>query len=117
MIYDYKLHDDSGFHVIFDRGIPDIIAYSDCFNIPRGAEMKAADVFRYHETIFFLPAWREIYVNDEDRLISFEEAEIFGKKLSTIYDTLDYKVVTVPYMSEIERCGFILEYLSNVITI
>ena len=39
----------------FDRGIPDIIAYTDCFNLPAGAEEKASDYYRYNPIVFYAP--------------------------------------------------------------
>lgn len=111
MIANYKSQDDARSDVIFDRGMPDIIAYSDCFELDRGSELKASEVYLYHEVVFFLPSWREIYVNDKDRLISFEDAEKFGENLKQIYTTLNYQVINVPLVSPEERCEFILENL------
>ena len=91
---------------VYDRGIPDILAYSDCFALARGAEMKAAQHFRY-DKVFFLPSWEAIYSNDNDRTISFSEAKVFGDNLKKIYQQLNYKLIEVPCSNVTDRVEFI----------
>lgn len=112
-IHHYQIAQRETSLIFFDRGIPDILAYSDCFQIPRGSEINAAKYFKYNKTIFFLPSWKEIYSNDEDRLISFEDAGIFGDNLRKIYTELEYEIVDVPLISVKNRVEFIFNYLKK----
>jgi len=109
----YKAHQYDNNLVFFDRGIPDIIAYADCFDLPRGAEIKASEKFRYNNKVFFAPSWKAIYTNDEERRISFIDAKQFGDNLKQIYESLGYELIEIPCVSPGERAAFIL---SNVDT-
>ncbi len=104
----YKNHQHEVNPVFFDRGIPDIIAYADCFGLPRGAELKASEKFRYNSRVFFAPSWEAIYSNDEERRISFVDAKQFGDNLKKIYKTLGYELIEIPCVSPEERAEFIL---------
>lgn len=97
--------------LLFDRGIPDLLAYSDCFNIERGAELRASKLYQYNKKVFFTPSWEEIYSNDEDRKISFYEAKAFGDNLKSIYKELGYELVELPYASVDERINVISELI------
>lgn len=97
--------------VFFDRGIPDIIAYSKCFGLNIGAERRAADIHRYNPAVFFTPAWEDIYINDEERKLSFEQTKDFENDLKGIYRELNYRIINVPLTRVPERVNFILEQL------
>ncbi len=96
---------------LFDRGIPDLLAYSDCFKLARGAEVKAAELYQYNKTVFFTPSWEEIYSNDEDRKITFHEAKNFGNNIKSIYQALGYELIELPYASVDERVDFITDLI------
>lgn len=98
---------------LFDRGIPDLLAYSDCFNITRGAEIKAAELYMYNKIVFFAPSWKEIYSNDNDRKMTFAEAKIFGDNIKAAYKSLGYTLVDLPYTSIIDRANFIEETIKH----
>jgi predicted ATPase len=98
---------------LFDRGIPDLLAYSDCFDISRGVEVKAAELYQYNKIVFFTPSWEEIYSNDEDRRISFHESKLFGNNIKSIYQTLGYKLIELPYASVDERTDFLIDFIGS----
>ena len=100
---------------LFDRGIPDLLAYSDCFGLARGSEVKAAQLYRYNKTVFFTPSWEAIYSNDEDRTISFQQAKAFGDNLKIIYQELGYVLIELPYVSIDERVIFISETIRGIV--
>src|SRR6476619_2735100 len=66
--------------VFFDRGIPDLIGYAELFGLDAAAAAKAAAAHRYHDPVFVLPSWPEIYVTDSERQMTFEAAEAFGDR-------------------------------------
>ena len=107
MLTDYE-HASKHDIVFFDRGIPDIIAYSKNFGLISGAELQASKIYRYNTMVFFLPAWKDIYVNDTERKISFEQAQIFEDDLRQIYKKLGYQLVDVPFNPIEDRVSFIL---------
>jgi len=112
-IQDYQQRQNKELNFFFDRGIPDILAYSDCFNLVKAAEVNAARYFRYNKTVFFAPSWRDIYTSDKDRLINFDEAKQFGDNLHKIYTELHYDVVELPHISPHDRAEFIIKYINK----
>lgn len=99
---------------LFDRGIPDLLAYSDCFDLVQGAEIRAAALYQYNKTVFFAPSWEVIYSNDEDRKISFQHAKAFGDNLKVIYQELGYNLVELPFVSIDERADFMVSFIGCV---
>lgn len=108
---DRYLQADPNKLTVFDRAIPDLLAYSDCFNLKRGAELRAAKQFRYHQTVFFTPSWEAIYTNDLDRCMSFDAAKTFGDNLKNIYTNLNYNLFELPFVTAKERATLILNEL------
>ena len=100
--------------LVFDRGIPDMIAYAALFSIDSKSFYKAADQNRYNPRVFFFDGWEEIYTNDSERKISFEGARMFGESVRLIYQQLGYQILNVPFQSIEERTNFILERLLDL---
>lgn len=96
----------------FDRGIPDLLAYHACFNLKACSAQHAAERYRYAASVFFLPSWREIYCQDEDRTLTFEQATEFGLRIKRAYERLGYTLIELPRTSVQKRIEFILEKLS-----
>jgi predicted ATPase len=96
---------------VFDRGIPDLVAYAELFAIDSTSFYKAAEQNRYHPGVFFFEGWEEIYTTDSERKISFEGARLFGESVRSIYEKLGYHLLSVPLQSIEERTSFILERL------
>lgn len=110
MLYDYESAPRHGL-VFFDRGLPDLIAYSKCFNLDTGSELKASHIYRYNSTVFFAPAWEQIYINDAERRLTFDAAQVFENDLRQVYAELGYKLIDIPLLSVCERVSF----LQNII--
>lgn len=97
--------------VFFDRGIPDVLAYMDCFGQTYGSEFEDPSSSMRYDYIFLMPPWREIHVNDGERFESFEESlKIYGF-LKEAYERYAYNVTIVPKGSIEERIDFILNHL------
>ncbi|WP_159591993.1 AAA family ATPase [Chelativorans xinjiangense] len=97
-----------GIH-LFDRGIPDLIGYFRLIGLPLPLHMrKAAEMFRYHKTVFILPPWPEIYVQDDERKQTIEEAERTYESMRAAYEEADYTPVHVPPAPVEERRDFVL---------
>ncbi len=96
---------------VFDRGIPDMIAYAELFSIDARSFYQAAERYRYNPRVFFFAGWEAIYTNDTERKINFEGARKFGDSVRDVYQKLGYQIVDVPFQSIEERAAFMLERL------
>lgn len=106
-IYQYKQMQSANDVVIFDRGIPDNIAYAELFNLDYAPAHQAAKLYRYNTDIFIFPAWSEIYTTDDERTMSFAAAKAFGDSIERIYKKCGYNVINVPCVSPEERVQYI----------
>jgi predicted ATPase len=59
-MYQYKLMQKMGGIIIYDRGVPDNIAYAQLFNLDYRPAHLAAKLYRYHPDVFVFPEWEEI---------------------------------------------------------
>ncbi len=93
----------------FDRGIPDVLAYMDFFGQEYPESFKNIGTDNRYDHIFILPPWKSIYISDNERLESFEEAQELHKHLSHTYKNLGYHPIIVPKAPIAERTSFVLE--------
>ncbi len=92
---------------VFDRGLPDLLAFCAHYGLP-DAPVRAAMRRRPYQTpAFFLPAWRDIYCKDEERKLDFEGALAFGQLIERAYLSDGYELVHVPEASVADRVAFI----------
>ena len=94
--------------VIFDRGIPDMIAYAELFSLDTGIYRNAAREYRYNTRVFWFEGWRDIYAKDDERKMEYEAATAFGRKAREVYESLAYEIVPVPRAAIEDRVNFIL---------
>ena len=112
-------HSKNDFHdacnhsvAIFDRGIPDTIAYAMRFKVDP-TEFEAASRSHFYErSVFVTPPWQEIFKNDEVRTATFKEYSDFHLTIVNIYQKLGYSVVEVPKCSVQERVEFVRSTIS-----
>ncbi|MEX0274387.1 MAG: AAA family ATPase [Flavobacteriaceae bacterium] len=100
--------------VFFDRGIPDVVAYMACFGQEYGPTFEEACQTLRYDTIFIMPPWKEIHINDAQRFESFEEGEKVYTYLMEAYQRYGYSPILVPTGSIGERTTFILEHLKGL---
>lgn len=98
--------------VFLDRAPVDSMAYLERLDIevPSWLE-KAVSLFRQNRRVFVVPPWPEIFVNDAERLHSFEDAVAEYDCLVETYERLGYELTVLPPMSVAERVRVILELL------
>ena len=94
--------------IIFDRGIPDNIAYADLFGLNAVAAQNAAQNYRYNKHLFFFPGWKDIYQTDDERTMTYSQANAFGESVKHIYQTLGYEIITIPLVSPQKRAQFLI---------
>ncbi|MDF2154006.1 AAA family ATPase [Vibrio sp. CAU 1672] len=89
-----------------DRAIPDIVAYLQV----GGSEVEQAFLTEsagYHRQVLTCRPEASVYVQDEVRPHSFEEALHIHQTLIDIYAELGYQVVEVPWGTVHERVEFV----------
>ena len=94
---------------VFDRGIPDCIAYAALRGADLGPSMAAAARYRYHREALLFEPWREIYHTDDERTMSFEDTLPFHGALVDAYERSGYVLIRVPRGSIAERTSFVRE--------
>jgi len=112
-LFEYKQNQVISDVIIFDRGIPDNIIYSRLFNFDSTSAENASWLYRYNQKVFFLPGWEAIYKMDEDRKMSFSDANAFGERVKEVYLKLGYIIIEVPFCSLEERAQFIINEINN----
>ena len=92
--------------VIFDRGIPDCVAYARLLDVDSGPSMEAANRHRYHPRALVARPWREIYTVDDERTIDFEEASKSHLLFEEAYEEAGYTLVEIPFAAVETRASF-----------
>lgn len=98
---------------IFDRGVPDCIAYAVVLGVDQSPSIRAADRYRYHPDVLVLEPWEEIYTIDEERTMSFGETLAFHEALIQAYERARYAVIPVPRDSVEERASFLRSFIDH----
>lgn len=113
MIYLYK--ESSAYDVtFFDRGIPDIIAYLKSASLPVSENyLDALANHQYHSTVFILPPWPEIYVNDDERWQTYKESEALYQVIKDTYNQLNFNLIEIPQLALKQRLAFILDHITH----
>lgn len=118
LLYGRKAHYEHSMNIkksfcFFDRGIPDVLAYMDYFDQSYPAEFEMISENCSYDAIFMLPPWKEIYISDNERLETFEEAQRLHKNLSSTYHRFGYVPIAVPKVSISKRTEFILNTIER----
>jgi predicted ATPase len=101
--------------VICDRGIPDIVGYLTLCGLPVPDHVqRAAELFRYHRTVFIAPHWPEIFSQDAERKQDAKEAAATCRMMAEIYPKFGYDLVHLPLASIAERAAFVQAYIANL---
>lgn len=116
-LFQYKTLETYQGPIIFDRGIPDNLAYASLFELDMPMIKKAIKHYRYNPQVLFLDAWEEIYTTDDERKMSFIESKKFGEQLKQMYLDQGYTVIDVPQVDIDERVEFIAEFLSGDVSV
>jgi predicted ATPase len=93
--------------VLFDRGIPDCIAYALHLGADPEPSIRASEAYRYDDRVLMLTPWEEIYRTDDERTMTFDLVLAFHEALDRAYRDANYEVVEVPRASVTERDAFV----------
>jgi predicted ATPase len=92
---------------VFDRGIPDCIAYAVALDVDPGPARRAARRYRYADDVLLMPPWEDIYTVDEERRMSFANVLEFHASLVQAYEAVGYRLNEVPRDSIERRAAFV----------
>lgn len=98
---------DTEKYTFFDRGVLDTAAYSDLFNLSSDIDVNAAKRYKANNNVFIAPPWKEIFVNDRERKMSFEATFYFNESLKNYYFKLGYNLIELPLSDVRTRVEFI----------
>ncbi len=98
-----------------DRGLPDQLAFIRYHGFkPSGRLEEYVERYRYFNTVFITPSWKEIYSRDAIRTETYEEACRIHIHVCDVYRKAGYQLVEIPCQGPSERAVFILEYLKTI---
>ncbi|HSJ71178.1 MAG TPA: AAA family ATPase [Acidimicrobiia bacterium] len=98
---------------VFDRGVPDCIAYAMAYEVAIGPALHAASRYRYESPVFVASPWEEIYSTDEVRRATFAQAEAFHTYAVEAYGSLGYHMIELPRTSVEARAAFIIDHIET----
>jgi predicted ATPase len=98
--------------VLFDRGVPDCVAYAAVLGVDPSASLAAAERHRYHAQVMILEPWEQIYATDDERTMSFEQTIPFHAALVDAYEGADYTLVAVPSGPVEDRVAFVRDAIA-----
>ena len=102
----------------FDRSPFEALAMLDEASVPAPAELASPQARlalrqQFHPTVFVLPPWREIYVQDDERDHDFEHCQRVHHALVALYRGLGFVVDTLPCAPVPARVAFVLQALGR----
>lgn len=101
--------------VLFDRAFADLIGYANLFNTDDTPYKNASMQYRFNRYVFMFNGWKEIYTTDDERKMSYVQADKFGKSLRKIYNNCGYFICDVPFTDVNARAEFIIDKLKVIV--
>jgi predicted ATPase len=98
---------------VFDRGIPDCVAYATLLGTDPTPSVLASKKYRYNTGVFLLEPWEEIYAIDDERTMSFAHTVAFQRALVDAYERAGYTLVAVPRDSIENRAAFVRGFITR----
>jgi predicted ATPase len=98
--------------VVFDRGIPDCVAYANHLGADPTPSVTASSACRYSTLVFVARPWEEIYATDDERTMSFDDTLRFQHAVDAAYRAAGYDLIDIPRGSVASRAAFVREAIS-----
>jgi predicted ATPase len=98
---------------LFDRGVPDCVAYAQILGIDPMPSAQAAAVHRYNAVALVTKPWGEIYTTDDERKMTFAHTVEFHRFIELAYQICGYTLVEVPRGPVEQRAAFVRTFLAN----
>lgn len=98
---------------LYDRGIPDLIAWRKYFKMNCDDVIELAHQYKYENMVFITKPWIEIYSQNVNRPFSFDASCEINTILGDVYTDLGYTLEYLPNDTNEARVDFILGKLSQ----
>ena len=100
--------------VFFERGLIDALGMlHEASPLPSLELESTLAAYPFHATVFVLPPWEAIYVNDAERDQSFAEAVDVHAKVVQWYRACGYILYEVPRLPVAQRAAHVLRILAD----
>ncbi len=99
-------------YVFFDRAMHDVVGYLNHIEEPNIVWENKLTLYSY-DLVFLLKPVSQIYIKDEDRMETYEEAVEVHKSLKKIYQQSKLKIIKLPFTTPQERFDLILQHCAN----
>jgi predicted ATPase len=99
--------------VLFDRGIPDCVAYAHLLGVDPSPSQRASERLRYGQEVFLLEPREDIYVTDDERTMSFADTLAFQGLILEAYRRSGYRLLVVLPGDVGERASAILSRIQR----
>jgi predicted ATPase len=100
--------------VFFDRGLIDALGMlQEVAPLPEHELQAMLAAYRFHPSVFILPPWEAIYVNDSERDQSFTDAVDVHEKIVRWYRSCGYILHEVPQLPVPQRAQHVLKLLAQ----
>ena len=96
---------------LFDRGVPDCIAYAMASGLAAGPALDAASRYRYECPVFIASPWEQIYATDDMRRATFAQAQAFHAYVVAAYERPGYELIELPRAPVEERAALIIDHI------
>jgi predicted ATPase len=107
---DAQAHDGT---TLFDRGVPDCVAYAQILGTDPMPSAQAAAIHRYNAVALVTKPWEEIYTTDDERKMTFAHTVEFQRFIELAYEICGYTLVEVPRGPIEQRAAFVRTFLAN----
>ena len=95
--------------VFYDRSMIDVVAYLNYWKktYPKSWN-EIIKIYKYSNTIFYTPSWKEIYTISKNRPETYTESKLIESVLKKTYLDFGYKIIEVPKLDVKKRASFII---------
>ena len=98
---------------VFDRGVPDCVAYARVLGVDPSRGVRAVERHRYAREVLLFEPWSAIYTTDEERTMSFRDVLGFHREIVDTFETAGYVFVSVPRGSIDDRTAFVRRHIAD----
>lgn len=101
--------------VLFDRGVPDCVAYAEWLGTDPAPAEAAGHRYRYHPEVLLFRPWEAIYATDAERTMTYAMVQGFHEVHVEVYRRLGYTMIDVPEAGIAARAGFVESWVAGVV--
>lgn len=95
---------------VFDRGLPDLIAWKRYYQLPvDGRMLQMVEQRPYERIVFMTPDWAPWYTRESDRPYDYEQTIAINAELRRTYHSMGYEISELPRSDVPIRVSFIVE--------